>query len=338
MTSLLLIALSLSIPWSLPSESWAFGGDEVGNGAGLAENQILYMNSRLEDFTHLCLKSESCHLTQKEVDVLTRIESSLFTERQMGTSIAFKSHFKEPIFFIDGKIRAAKTWNEIGTPILFNLDLLYREKSPGAFEAISLATSLSLLVHEFGHHQGILDHDFLDQLGGKVARRLDGRVFQSILNPEDDMIQATIIYFDHLSPSPSNISHLIISDGIQLFDLTHSVTAQFICPTIQGQKSHLVGLSLWNGIWRQIYSPTPYFLSYAKMHCSLDSEPKKIFSISGLGVKVSVSLVQRDTRPTLLENSLRVQITTCPEEPLICDWAKANHRLQTQIIPIVRNN
>ena len=149
-----------------------FGGDDVNNGGGLAEQRVTHAYLQIESYIDLCLVIKDCHIGTKEREVLLLIKSQLTKEKEVTDQLQFISEKKKPGFFIiDGEIKMAKTGDTIGSPIFFNLDLLYWGDS---LKAISLNRAIAILIHELGHHNNQIidsknDHTFLDLLGNKVA-------------------------------------------------------------------------------------------------------------------------------------------------------------------------
>ncbi len=168
LTMSLVLASTLT---SVTAHARKFGGDEVNNGAGLAERIVLYAYDRLPVFMNICLQSNNCKISGDERAVLSQIAASYAAERASGgQQIQFESESLKPGFFmIDGVVRMAKTGSRVGSPIYVNIDLLYTLQGNGRREAIPMSDAVALLIHELGHHQGAYSHQDLDYLGVKVA-------------------------------------------------------------------------------------------------------------------------------------------------------------------------
>lgn len=300
----------------------ASAADRVGQGAGISENNIQFAYGYMDHYLRFCLASKDCAQDDKEKSVLEKILNALPSEYKTAQQIVFKSHFKDGIFLIDGKVRVAKTFAEIGSQIYFNLDQLYTIKS-GVVEGISIQTAISLLVHEFGHHHGIVDHDWLDSLGQRVANMLSGKVHSNMLSPEKANIEATSIYFEP-TDQLINSTQVMISDGPNLFDLGPQIQASFRCPPLKGRASELVGLTIWNLTWREMFGLTPTVVAFAKPFCRTPPDTD-VWTAKGYGVQIQVRVdfSSMESAWRLHPTHFYVRQVTCAEEPLMCGWGAA---------------
>jgi len=187
MKTILMIALSLTQP--------AFAGrDDVNNGGGISEKNIVYGYQELPRFIDLCLNTESCQLSENELKVLSLIKGAYPQELKAAEAIKFASEKKQPGFFtIDGQVKIAKTGGKVGDPIYFNVDLLYPKNSQGQVEPFSIADGISHLIHELGHHHGITAHTELDLLGVKVSLVLQRYIQTTPLLPHSHEVSAVAI-------------------------------------------------------------------------------------------------------------------------------------------------
>lgn len=291
--------------------------DKVGQGAGISENNIQFAYRYVDKYIQLCLAIKDCTEDGTQTDVLRKILASLNDERKTVPQIGFK-RTADGIFFVDGKLRAGLTWNYVGAPIYFNLDLIYTTDNQGRVSGITLQTALALLVHELGHHQGVLDHDWLDRLGQRVSRMLDGRLFSSLLGPDRPNITASYIYFDTQSPGPA-FTELLVGDGTNLYDVSGDLQALPWC----GNQGKLTGLALWNFIWLDSNSASPTLLGFAKPYC-LNGNVQ--FSPTGFGVQMKLALRWTDKQVWELDpRSVAVGQATCATQPILCGagWSQA---------------
>ncbi len=173
----------------------AFAGrDDVNNGGGLAEKNILYALENLSQYVGLCLNSQTCKITESERDLLNKISLSLPAERQIKDLVQFVSEKAKPgTFVIDGEMKVAKTGGSIGSQIFFNRDLLYLKNAAGLTVPMSLTEAVSHLIHEFGHHHGEFNHNQLDLLGIKVSLLLQQSIQTTPLLPHTNEITAVVI-------------------------------------------------------------------------------------------------------------------------------------------------
>ncbi len=178
-----------------PAEARKFGGDEVNNGAGLAERIVLYAYDRLPLFMSICLKSSVCKVSPEERLLLTKISDSFRAEREANDKqIQFDSETTNPGFFIiDGVVKLAKTGREIGSPIYVNIDLLYTLSANQRREALPISDVVAMLIHELGHHQGNHSHQDLDYLGVKVASTAQNHMQTTPLLPFTNSVAVVVI-------------------------------------------------------------------------------------------------------------------------------------------------
>lgn len=142
----------------------ALGGDEVRNGGGAAEGYLTFALQNLQHSIANCLTKTTCAASDKKRDALKKISDSLVIE-QKSEILKFSSQKLTPgLFIINNVVRLAVTGNKVGSPIYYNLDLLYQ----GNQVNMNYGMAVQSLIHELGHHHNILDHDFLDRLGAEV--------------------------------------------------------------------------------------------------------------------------------------------------------------------------
>lgn len=150
------------------SSSLAFGkggnGDEVRNGGGLAENYLTFALKNLDHSLKLCFDSQRCATKAEDRKILLKIKEALPLEIKSNI-LKFASEKKNPGFFkINGITRLAITGNTVGSPIYYNLDMLYKNDE----SQINYGQAVQSLIHELGHHHAVYDHDRLENLGAEV--------------------------------------------------------------------------------------------------------------------------------------------------------------------------
>nr|BDT27910.1 hypothetical protein BHI3_13760 [Bacteriovorax sp. HI3] len=151
---------------------FAKGGDEVRNGGGLAENYLTFALKNLGQSIDLCLAQSTCAKKEGERELLLKIKNSL-PEEISKKVLNFASEAEKPGFFIiNGYVRLAVTGDYVGSPIYYNLDLLYRKGEV----FMNYGQAIQTLIHELGHHHGNVDHDQLEILGAEVRGVNEGNV------------------------------------------------------------------------------------------------------------------------------------------------------------------
>lgn len=158
------------------------GGDVVGNGAGLSENNVIYAYKLLPQLLETCIAKESCYQTQTDLLAFKKIKQALTVSlrNELNEMLQFVSATGAPDFFVTGlnePDRIAKTCLNEGCTVFFNIDLLNRRN-------LNYPNLASILTHEFGHQAGFTDHAYLDGLGAKI-RTLAESKFTSYVYPYD---------------------------------------------------------------------------------------------------------------------------------------------------------
>lgn len=147
------------------------GGEIIGNGGGIAEGTFEYAYQILASVLKDCIDSGYCVEDAKDLELLTEIRDIAKQNVQNSQYLIFLSGEDYMSLFEDkssGEIRTAVTGLKPQSPIFINTNHLYDEKT--AVSSWSVASAISLLVHEVGHHTGTSDHVYLDRLGQKVRR------------------------------------------------------------------------------------------------------------------------------------------------------------------------
>ncbi len=149
------------------------GGDVIGNGGGLAEQNFTYALTQLPDFISEAIKEGM--VKGVDAEVLRKIGQQARLEAEKADKLIFVSgKNNRGIFDQDSEMetRLATTGLSPEAPIFVNLDLLYR-KVDGEMEMLPLPIMVASLVHELGHNIGMTDHSYLDFLGARVRRMIE---------------------------------------------------------------------------------------------------------------------------------------------------------------------
>lgn len=178
----LLMVLSLTFSFN----TFAKGGDEVRNGGGLIEQYFTYGLKILPYAIDRCLSSFRCANSATHRELLIKIRDSHRLELDAGVLKFYLAHPTPDFFMIDGVERLAITGNYVGSPIYYNMKMLYDKEDT----RIELGHAIQSLIHELGHHHGVVDHDSLELLGSEVRR-----VIETISMEVPYFVQSKITYF-----------------------------------------------------------------------------------------------------------------------------------------------
>lgn len=203
-------------------------GDVMGNGGGLAEQNIIYAYRNITKFIDICLDSNDCRLDNNERQILQKIKSNMYRE-YLNDQIVFKSESAEPgTFLINGEPKIAKTWLYVEAPIMINKDLLYQTNTAGKVVPLALSQAVALLIHELGHHHNITDHTMLDLLGVKVSMAVGRDLEKARVLPGYQNLQATVITKMGTNTKPMVLLYV----GDQIFDISKAVENELHCTSI----------------------------------------------------------------------------------------------------------
>jgi hypothetical protein len=176
--------------------------------------------------------------------LLKKISGSMDVE--VKTPLHFDSEQAHPgKFMIDGLVRIARTTDEVGSPIHINSDLLYSKSKDGLSTATDVPLALSILIHEYGHHQGVKDHARLDQLGTKLQTLVLTHEVRSEFwngNAALSIFQFNSVHHDLEKKNMNDLDRVVLENRTELYDLTDVITQAFHCP---GQKP-LKAIRLYN--------------------------------------------------------------------------------------------
>lgn len=157
----------------------AKSGDEVRNGGGLAENFLTHAFNNMNQSIELCLSQKECAEQNNGRSTLMLIKNSLAKELAQNPLKFSNDRLKPGYFNVDGYTRLAVTGDNIGDPIYYNLDLLYKNGEV----KLNYGDAIQSLIHELGHHQKIHDHDQLELLGSEVRKYSAGTISTSAFLP-----------------------------------------------------------------------------------------------------------------------------------------------------------
>ncbi len=141
-------------------------GSGVDYGTGLIESYFAHALINMEALINFSL-AKNPSWKDKDIKILKMISKNMDHELQTKPLIIFKK--TDASFTINGKPRIAYTKTSVGSPIFINKDLIYLKKDKVLAPAINYQIIVQILVHEFGHHHGELDHDYLSEIGAVVA-------------------------------------------------------------------------------------------------------------------------------------------------------------------------
>jgi hypothetical protein len=244
------------------------GGDLINNGGGIAEKNVLYAYDKLDNFVHLCLKSDVCKLTENQKVILQKISDGLPEEKKSVKQITMASERRTPGFFmIDGNVRVAKTGSAVGSSIFINVDLLYTKDENGNIEPVTVPEAVAILIHELGHHYGNYSHEELDLVAIKVSLLLQKELITTPLLPWSNEVSVAVFNPKKLTAFPM----LILNVGDEIIDVSqlyeNTVRCNYLslpipivrAPDIVLLSNKPIASTLYNIHWEKI-SETPHHL------------------------------------------------------------------------------
>ncbi|MBI1860307.1 MAG: hypothetical protein HYR96_05245 [Deltaproteobacteria bacterium] len=161
MKTLLICLMSFSL--------WA--GDGAGTGSGPLESQFIYAFHHMDVFLTRTLLRPG--LSAAEIEAIQKVLNNLRREKEPSQALVFEDNPKEFSWYEQcHQLKLAYTKLEQGALIRVNRALLYRKGTQeGELEAnVSFSQIVQTVFHEIGHHNGYPDHQWLDQIGTKIAR------------------------------------------------------------------------------------------------------------------------------------------------------------------------
>ncbi len=226
----------------------SYSGILVGNGAGLAEQNIQFIYMLLPKIISECTALPiQCALTSYEQAELFKIRAVVYQNYSLSGRIQFVSEKQNPGFFTTSSTennRIAKTGLNAQSPIFFNVDELYDSNGRPAMDFAGLT---AILIHEIGHQTGETSHAKLDILGAKMRIFLSFQFtsfdysFQNSQNVEINVI-------NYPMPAPIGDVYLSIKNGASM-QLTALIMPKLNCDSAD---EVLVGFNLTNGHWNHV--------------------------------------------------------------------------------------
>lgn len=231
-------------------------GQETQNGGGAAEQNFAYALAILKPLLKMCEAASSvCVSSYQQRALVLKIYASLDQELENDVLLRFESGKTNPAKFqLDGQVRIASTGLSIGSTIYINRDLIYRQNGAQVIP-YTVNEALGVLVHELGHHQGVLDHDVLDILGGKVRSffelkqdRLTIDTFSDYFNEAN--ISLSVFHTRQQIKPHAHASLFWLNVGDRVFDINDEIESKLKCPVIPGSiNNELVGFRFSNMHW-----------------------------------------------------------------------------------------
>ena len=220
-------------------------GSLIGNGAGIAEQNVLYSYMSLPEALHGCLQlPQTCGLENSDVRFLRRIESIATAHPITARDrVQFVSEKNRPGFFETGlgqAHRLAKTFSYPGAMTYWNVDQIYDSDGRAALD---LPTITAIWIHELGHQAGEPNHQYLDRLGAAVRRQLSQQSLELLYTTPLNPIK--IVTINYLGATTK--TDLYLSDGQQVMRLSPLLAQIAHCKSPQTQQ--LLGWKLSNGHW-----------------------------------------------------------------------------------------
>jgi hypothetical protein len=230
----------------------ARAGNEVVNGGGLAEQNFAYALAALQPLYEICFLASSCLTTPDQRSILKGILESLPAERATPSLLRFETGTRR--FHRDGQVRIAVTGSTVGSPIYINRDMIYHSKR-GKSVALSVGEAIGILTHELGHHQGVVDHNILDILGGNLRAFFELARHRISVDNFGESYSGRRIYLSLLHPSnlgwPGSTRSLIwfhVDD--EVYDLNDALPKEIKCPAGWGTRGgRLDGFRLSHVSW-----------------------------------------------------------------------------------------
>lgn len=201
------------------------GGDIIGNGGGLAEQNFTYALTQLADFIQETLKAGL--VTGEAADHLKLISKAARLEAMKADKLIFLSGKNNPGFFDaenDPEVRLAKTGLTQNAPIFVNLDLLYR-KTGDVVEMLPIPVMVASLVHELGHNIGLLDHAYLDFLGARVRQMVEREYHRT----HRQLTESTRIEMVSINLGAYSMPRLSLTVGDKLVSFEHELYPVLKC-------------------------------------------------------------------------------------------------------------
>tara|TARA_Y100000590_G_scaffold446052_1_gene579077 strand:+ start:73265 stop:74215 length:951 start_codon:yes stop_codon:yes gene_type:complete len=228
------------------------GGDIIGNGGGLVEQEFRFAYRRLPKIIEICEESQFCPFSGLERTRLIKIKEVASKFLNLKDRLIFLSESKYPGFFRDSndsEIRIAKTAFIPGAPIFVNLDLLYIDNKP----SIEFSTMIALLVHELGHQIGVKSHSELDEMGAKLRDYLTQDTRVNSYDVNGLMAQVRIFNLQKVDFN----AEVFFSYNGTIIPLTSRIRSELTC---KRKKSLAIGFEIANPHWERFRSDRGVFI------------------------------------------------------------------------------
>jgi len=301
------------------------GGDWVGNGASFSENIFLLAFENIEHYINICLKDVNCDLDPTQRQYLEKIYFSIPKEKEKNPKmIQFREH--SPFFIIDGQVKIAVTGLSQGDTIYVNKSLL--NSSFYSVRGIDLSQSLSILIHELGHHQGLVNHNELDHLGAKVSKYSQIESQFLAIDPRFLNIGVQLV-------TPKNNSNfsstLALVDSEKYIELSEQINKLSFCPYTTKGFSKKKSIIFWNVSWKKPLSSTPQMFGNIALRCI--EEGGQEFDWVGDQFVISLSYKNVGNQIYFNEQNLHIEFTPCTREKNECQnlvqFFKFKNQMQT---------
>jgi hypothetical protein len=290
------------------------GGDIIGNGGGIAEQDFRFAYRKIPGIVESCLESPFCPIPNKEVELLKNIKKLAKSNAENKDRLIFLSESDYPGFFRDSndsQIRIAKTASINGAPIFINLDMLYDGKQT----LLNFPAIISVLVHELGHQAKIKSHSLLDELGIRLREFL----LEDSSSIEQQVLGHSLKVSYYNLKEANRFSEVMFHFKEDLFSLKNSLRNQVSC---EGEESLPIGFKISNLHWlRRIEVSRGLFLvplkAWLKVYC-LDLGSSAIW-VAENDVKVELLFMSEQGSPTLKSFKVHVGVTKLedPSRPLL---------------------
>lgn len=183
------------------------GGDEILNGAGLAEQNMIYAYLRLDDTVSLCQKTE-CLKDPESQQFLQFVSLELTTNRP---KMVFSDVASNELILTDAKISA-------------DLQVINQNLYPGGQPIQVVQATRALVLALCQHHSQVSPRTcgvVAEELSFLISKRVK-ILDQRALGQEE----IRFLIFD-VSPLPTS---LVLSDSIGPVDITQNIKDELICP------------------------------------------------------------------------------------------------------------
>ncbi len=239
------------------------GGDIIGNGGGLVEQEFRYAYRRLSKIISSCSASALCPFAGRELEVLKKIGVVSHKYIAKKDRLIFLSSVDYPGFFEDtedAQVRVAKTAFIEGAPIFINLDMIYA----GNGAAFDFPTMISILVHEIGHQIGIKSHSTLDDMGAKLRDYITQDKHTSTFRHEKGVAVVQVYNLKKVD----HFAEVFFSYNGDITPLTSKIRSRLKCDR---ENSTLIGFEISNAHWERLRGDRGIFVleykSWIKIHC-----------------------------------------------------------------------